>query len=79
MSDLELILSMLGEAATTEIARNHDAQGLPENKQAARKGGSVAGSARRDLEKKSGRKVVTKENFLALTQSVKKAAKLKRK
>ena len=77
MSDLELIFSMLGEAATTEIARNKDAQGFPENKQAARKGGSVAGTARRDLEKKSGRKVVTGENFLRLTQSAKKAAKLK--
>ena len=77
MTDLELIFSMLGEAATTEIARNKDAQGLPENRQAARDGGTVAGSARRDLEKKSGRKVVTRENFLGLTQSAKKTAKLK--
>jgi hypothetical protein len=77
MSDLELIFSMLGEAATTEIARNRDAQGFPENKQAARKGGSVAGSARRDLEKKSGRKVVTREYFLSLTQSAKKAASIR--
>ena len=79
MTDLELIFSMLGEAATTEIARNRDAQGFPENKQVARSGGTVAGSARRDLEKKSGRKVVTRENFLSLTQSAKKAAKLKGK
>jgi DNA-damage-inducible protein D len=77
MTDLELIFSMLGEAATTEIARNKDAQGFPENQQAARDGGKVAGSARRDLEKKSGRKVVTRENSLGLTQSTKKAAKLK--
>ena len=77
MSDLELIFSMLGEAATTEIARNKDAQGFPENQRAARDGGNVAGSARRDLEKKSGRKVVTRENFLGLTQSAKKAKKLK--
>ncbi len=77
MTDLELIFSMLGEAATTEIARNKDAQGFPENKRAARDGGTVAGSARRDLEKKSGRKVVTRENYLGLTQSAKKAAKLK--
>ena len=79
MTDLELIFSMLGEAATTEIARNKDAQGFPENKQIARSGGTVAGSARRDLEKKSGRKVVTRENFLSLTQSAKKTAKLKGK
>ena len=77
MTDLELIFSMLGEAATTEIARNKDAQGFPENKRAARDGGTVAGSARRDLEKKSGRKVVTRENYLGLTQSAKKTAKLK--
>ncbi len=66
MSDLELIFSMLGEAATTEIARNRDTQGFPQNQQAARSGGKVAGNARRELEKKSGRKVVTKENYLAL-------------
>ena len=77
MSDLELIFSMLGEAATTEIARNRDAQGFPENKEAARSGGKVAGSARLDLEKKSGRKVVTRENFLALPQSVKKPGSLR--
>ncbi len=68
MTDLELIFSMLGEAATTEIARNRDAQGFPENKQAAKAGGDVAGKARKDLEAKSGRKVVTSENYLSLTQ-----------
>jgi DNA-damage-inducible protein D len=65
MTDLELIFTMLGEAATTEIARNKDAQGLPANKQAALDGGSVAGNARRQLEAKSGRKVITRGNFLA--------------
>jgi DNA-damage-inducible protein D len=69
MTDLELIFSMLGEAATTEITRHRDAQGFPQNKQAARSGGKVAGNARRELEKKSGRKVVTSENYLALKQS----------
>ena len=78
MTDLELIFSMLGEAATTEIARNKDTQGFPENKLAAQAGGKVAGSARRDLEKKSGRKVSTRENFLGLTQPVKKAIKPKK-
>ena len=76
MSDLELIFSMLGEAATTEIARNRDTQGFPQNKQAAHSGGKVAGNARRELEKKSGRKVVTNENYLALTQAAKKAKRL---
>jgi DNA-damage-inducible protein D len=77
MTDLELIFSMLGEAATTEIARNRDAQGFPQNKQAAHSGGKVAGNARRELEKKSGRKVVTNENYLALTQAAKKAKRVK--
>ncbi len=65
MTDLELIFTMLGEAATTEIARNKDAQGLVKNKQAAQEGGSVAGGARRQLEAKSGRKVVTRNNYLS--------------
>jgi len=76
MTDLELIFSMLGEASTTEIARTRDAQGFPENKQTAREGGAVAGNARRELEKKSGRKVVTSDNYLSLTQSAKKGQSL---
>ena len=64
MNDLELIFSMLGEAATTEITRNRDTQGFDENKQAAVEGGSVAGTARKELEAKSGKKVVSKENYL---------------
>jgi DNA-damage-inducible protein D len=64
MTDLELIFTMLGEAATTEIARNKDARGLIPNKKAAREGGSIAGNARRQLEAKSGRKVVTRGNYL---------------
>ncbi len=77
MTDLELIFSMLGEAATTEITRNKDAQGLPQTKQAAHEGGTVAGNARLELEKRSGRKVVTNENYLALTQSAEKAKQIK--
>ncbi len=77
MTDLELIFSMLGEAATTEIARNKDVQGFNPNKQAAREGGTVAGNARRELEQRSGRKVVTSENYLSLTQSAKKAKRVK--
>ncbi|MDX9746511.1 MAG: hypothetical protein WCX84_09935 [Syntrophales bacterium] len=56
MTDLELIFSMLGEAATTEITCTDDAQGFQETKIAARKGGEVAGKARRDLEKKTGKR-----------------------
>jgi hypothetical protein len=64
MTDLELIFSMLGEAATTEIARKQDAQGFGENKVAAHKGGRIAGEAREKLELESGHKVVTDENYL---------------
>jgi len=77
MTDLELIFSMLGEASTTEIARTRDAQGFPQNKQTAREGGAVAGNARRELERKSGRKVVTSENYLSLAQSAKKVKPLR--
>ncbi|MEK7699820.1 MAG: Bro-N domain-containing protein [Planctomycetota bacterium] len=68
MTDLELIFAMLGEASTTEIARNKNAQGFPQNEKAAIEGGTVAGNARKELEKKSGRKVVTNQNYKALTE-----------
>ncbi len=64
MSDLELIFSMLGEAATTEIARKQDSQGLTENRTAARKGGKIAGDAREKLEAETGEKVSSHENYL---------------
>ena len=71
MNDLELIFSMLGEASTTEIARNKNAQGFWENKESAIKGGEVAGRARKDLEKKSGGKVASKKNYLKVPQDKK--------
>jgi len=71
MNDLELIFSMLGEASTTEIARNKNAQGIYENKESARQGGSVAGKARKDLENKSGKKVASKQNYLKAPQDKK--------
>ena len=64
MTDLELIFTMLGEASTTKIARSRNALGFPENKRAARKGGKIAGDARKKLEIESGERVVTPENYL---------------
>ena len=64
MDDLELIFSMLGEASTTEIAKNKNAQGFGENKTVARKGGQIAGRARKELEKESGKKVTSSKNYL---------------
>jgi len=66
MTDLELIFTMLGEASTTEIARRKDAQGFVENKQAAQEGGTIAGDAREALEAKSGRPVLSRENYLGI-------------
>ena len=71
MSDLELIFSMLGEASTTEITKNKNAQGFIPNKTAAGQGGTVAGNARKELERKSGKRVSTKQNYLTQPQSQK--------
>jgi hypothetical protein len=67
MTDLELIFSMLGEASTTEIVKTQNPEGFIENQKVARQGGAVAGNARRELESKTGKKVVTKENYLPET------------
>jgi len=70
MTDLELIFGMLGEASTAEIAIQKDAQGFEENRDAARAGGKIAGNARKELEQKSGRKVVSSSNFKNIAISV---------
>ena len=64
MTDLELIFSMLGEASTKEIVVNTNPLGFIENKRVAKAGGKIAGDARKQLEIKSGKKVVSKENYL---------------
>lgn len=64
MTDLELIFSMLGEAATKEIAVRRDARGFDENKSAAKMGGKIAGDARHQLEQDSGTSVISRENYL---------------
>jgi len=66
MTDLELIFNMLGEASTTAISRKDDAQGFSENKDAAVRGGGVAGRARKQLELETGDRVVTADNFKEL-------------
>jgi len=64
MNDLELIFTMLGERATTEIHRNEDSQGMPKLKSDAKAGGDIAGGARKKLEKRLRRSIVSKENYL---------------
>jgi hypothetical protein len=75
MTDLELIFTMLGEASTTEIARRKDALGFGENRDAAKQGGTVAGNARKELEAKSGKPVVSRANYLVLGDAADAAAK----
>ena len=62
MSNLELILTMLGEASTTEISKNVNPKGFEESKDIAQRGGKVAGNARKNIEKESGRPVITRRN-----------------
>ena len=64
MTDLELIFSMLGEASTTEIVKTQNPDGFEENQQVAKQGGAIAGNARKELESKTGKKVVISENYL---------------
>jgi DNA-damage-inducible protein D len=68
MTDLELIFSMLGEAATTEITQKKDVVGFGPAKKAAGEGGAVAGNARKELEKRSGRKIVSAVNYKKLPE-----------
>lgn len=64
MTDLELIFSMLGEASTTAIVKTKNPKGFAQNKMIAKQGGAIAGNARKELELKTGEKVVSKTNYL---------------
>ncbi len=64
MNDLELIFSMLGERVSTEITRKEDAQGYKKVEDAAKRGGRVAGNARKETEKEIGRPITSNENYL---------------
>ena len=75
MDDLELIFTMLGEASTTRIARNKDARGFVQNKEAAKEGGMVAGVARKELEQRSNEKVSTSDNYITTPEKRKRIAK----
>ena len=64
MDDFELIFTMLGERSTTEIHRQENSKGIPKLRSDAKAGGDIAGGARKKLEKRLGRPVITKKNFL---------------
>ncbi len=79
MTDLELIFSMLGEASTTKVTRAKNAKGFIENRVAARIGGKIAGNALKELEKESGEKVITSENYLPENEKTKELKKGRKK
>jgi prophage antirepressor-like protein len=65
MSEAELLFTALAELSTRQIAETENAQGLKENAEAGKKGGAIANNAKKELESKTGKSVVTGENFLA--------------
>ncbi|MFH0887594.1 MAG: Bro-N domain-containing protein [Planctomycetota bacterium] len=75
MDDFELIFTMLGERSTTEIHRTDDSHGVPKLKSDAKSGGAIAGNARKQLEKRLGRSIVTKNNYLKQPKDLKKLPK----
>lgn len=75
MTNMELVLNMLAETATTEISQKREPMGMVENKQVAREGGAVAGNARKEIESKTGKKIVTDKNAKTLRAKDKKKLK----
>jgi prophage antirepressor-like protein len=76
MTDLELIITMLGEATTTQVTQHKNSKGVAKLREDAKVGGAVAGRTRKDIEKQTGKKVVSKENFLSHNDQVKKISDL---
>ncbi len=76
MTEAELIFTALAELSTRQIAETDEAKGLQENKISSKKGGTIAKNARLALEEKTGKKVVSSENFLAPAKEKKKLKKI---
>nr|MBU1328711.1 hypothetical protein [Candidatus Omnitrophota bacterium] len=71
MTNLELVLNMLAEASTAEISNAKEPKTFGENRKVARQGGHVAGKARKEIESKTGKKVITKDSYIKLTHDKK--------
>jgi DNA-damage-inducible protein D len=71
MDDIELILTMLGEATTTRFTKERNSRQFKELKVDAGDGGSVAGDTRKNIEKKLGKSIVSKENYLITPEKLK--------
>lgn len=76
MSTLEIVLNMLAEATTTELTMTIDPQGLNENREIAKEGGTIAGDARKSIEKKTGKSVITSKNAKDLNRVIKDITKI---
>lgn len=70
MTDLELVLNMLAEATTTELSKTHNPEGLEENRKIAKEGGAVAGNARKDIEQRTGKPVISSQNAKEMSDLV---------
>jgi prophage antirepressor len=70
MTTLEIVLNMLAEATTTELTKTTNPQGLEENKKVAKEGGSIAGNARKEIEQKTGKPVITSKNAVDLSRLI---------
>ena len=71
MTNLELVLNMLAETATTEISEKREPKSFPENRKVAREGGSIAGNARKQIEAKTGKSVVSRVSFKKIQEQKK--------
>lgn len=70
MTDLELIITMLGEATTTQITKEKNSKGLSKLRDDAKIGGAVAGRTRKDIEKQTDKKIVSRQNFLSANNTL---------
>jgi len=69
MTNLELVLNMLAEATTTEISKEKKPKTFPQNRKIAKQGGTIAGNTRKEIEAKTGKKVVSKINAKQLDKN----------
>ena len=70
MTTLEIVLNMLAEATTTELTKTTNPQGLAENRKVAKRGGSIAGNARKEIEKETGKPVITFKNAVDMSKLI---------
>ena len=70
MTTLEIVLNMLAEATTTELTKTTNPQGLEENTKVAKRGGGIAGNARKEIEKETGKPVITSKNAVDLSRLI---------